>query len=158
MTPVNSFSMPMGISSGTTPRPNSSSREARVRSLLALSRSALLITIIRGREYSSQNSHTFSVCTSTPATASTTTTAASAALTDSRVSARNGRYPGVSRMLIFFLFHSQWARAQLMLILRSISSSSQSVTVLPSSTRPRRLTAPESNKIADVREVLPAAP
>ena len=114
------------------PLPKDSSRDARLLSLLALSRSSLLATIIRGREYLSQKSHTFSVCTSTPATASTTTTAASAARTASCVSARNGRYPGVSRILIFFLFHSQWAKAQLMLILRSISSSSQSVVVLPS--------------------------
>ncbi len=39
--------------------------------------------------------------------------------------------------------------------LRAISSSSKSVTVLPSSTMPSRLTMPASKRIADVNWVLP---
>ena len=49
---------------------------------------------------------TFSVCTSTPATASTTSSAASATRSAARASARKLPMPGVSMMLILSLFHS----------------------------------------------------
>ena len=61
-------------------------------------------------------------------------------------------------MLILVLFHSQCARPVEKLIWRSISSASKSVTVLPSSTLPMRLTAPESKSMAEVRDVFPEPP
>jgi hypothetical protein len=70
----------------------------------------------------------------------------------------NAPYPGVSMMFSLIFFHSRWQRAEEMLTLRTISSSSKSVTVVPWSTRPRRLTVPEENRREEVREVLPEEP
>ena len=61
-------------------------------------------------------------------------------------------------MLIFAFFHSATAIAVEMVILRWISSSSKSVMVFPSSTRKRRLVAPEANSIPEVSVVLPESP
>src|SRR5687767_13928828 len=43
-------------------------------------------------------------------------------------------------------------------ILRRTSSGSQSVVVVPSSTLPRRVTAPAENSMASTRDVLPTPP
>ena len=66
--------------------------------------------------------------------------------------------PGVSSRLILFLFHSAAAMAVEMVILRSISSSSKSVMVLPSSTRSSRLVAPAVKSSPAVKDVLPEWP
>ena len=71
---------------GTAVRPNTDRMLSSVRSKLERSRSSLLITRARGSLNSSENAQTFSVCTSTPATASTTTSEASAAASADRVS------------------------------------------------------------------------
>ncbi len=98
---------------------------------------------------------TFSVCTSTPDTASTTITAASATRMAARVSLRKLAMPGVSMMLILTLFHSAKATLADSVCFRSTSSSSKSVTVLPSSTFPSRLTIPASKSAADTNWVFP---
>ena len=61
-------------------------------------------------------------------------------------------------MLILVFFHSATAMAVEIVILRWISSSSKSVIVLPSSTRSRRLVAPEVNSNPAVSVVLPESP
>ena len=60
--------------------------------------------------------------------------------------------------LILAFFHSAKAGAARRLIFRSISSGSKSVTVVPSSTRPSRLTAPASKSRAEASEVFPQPP
>ncbi len=61
---------------------------------------------MRGSCSSSAAAQTFSVDTSTPATASTTTIAASATRSAARASLRKLAIPGVSIRLILVLFHS----------------------------------------------------
>ncbi len=63
--------------------------------------------------------------------------------------------PGASTRLIFCLFHSAYARLADSVCFRATSSSSKSVTVVPSSTLPKRLTMPESERMAEVSCVLP---
>ena len=72
---------------------------------------------------SSAMPHTFSVCTSTPATASTTTRAASATRRAARVSLTKLLMPGVSIRLIFVERHSANATLAESVCLRAISSS-----------------------------------
>src|SRR5438876_650138 len=67
-------------------------------------------------------------------------------------------YPGVSTRLIRWPFHSQYATAVLTEILRLISSGSKSVVVVPSSTLPRRLTAPVVKSIDSTSDVFPTPP
>src|SRR5260221_7567224 len=95
-----------------------------------------LTTMTRGRLISSAYCQTFSVTTSTPETPSTTTSAASAADMAILASCANMVKPGESNRLIFVLCHSREAIEVEMVIWREISSSSWSVTVEPSSTRP----------------------
>ena len=61
--------------------------DSSVRKKSARSRSSRLTTMARGRSNSLANFQTFSVCTCTPATASTTTTAASTTRSPARASA-----------------------------------------------------------------------
>src|SRR5947209_2614361 len=132
--------------------------ESSVRKKSARSRSSRLTTMARGSSYSFANFQTFSVCTCTPATASTTTTAASTTRRPARASAMKSPYPGVSTKLMRWPFQSQYATEVLIDILRLISSGSKSVVVLPSSTLPSRVTAPAVNSRASTREVLPTPP
>ncbi len=90
----------------------------------ARSRSILFTNTTLGRPSSSARCHTRSVCTSTPSGADTSTTAASAAIMEKRVSKMKLPSPGVSMMLSFFFFHSTDATAVEMVIPRSISSCS----------------------------------
>jgi hypothetical protein len=106
MTPRNDFSSPIGSWIGITVRPNTARRDSSDRSRLARSRSSLLRTTSRGTSSSSATAQTFSVETSTPATASTTTKAVSETRRAARASLRKLAMPGVSMKLIFVLFHS----------------------------------------------------
>ena len=65
--------------------------------------------------------------------------------------------PGVSSRLIFVFFHSTKAMAAEIECLRSISSGSKSVVVVPSSMRPRRVVAPALNSSCDTSVVLPVS-
>ena len=102
--------------------------------------------------------HTISVCTSTPSTADTRNTARSAARSAAATSLTKSAYPGVSITLILQPSNSNGAMASDTEMRRRASSGSKSVTVLPSSTRPRRDVAPAVNRSASAREVLPAPP
>ena len=89
-----------------TVRPNTPRSESSERVRLARSRSRRFNTIMRGTPSSSAVSQTFSVETSAPCTASTTTSAASATRSAARASLRKLAMPGVSMKLILVLFHS----------------------------------------------------
>ena len=156
--PRKAFPSPTGIATGTAARPKAAWTFSSARSKEAFSRSIRFTTMRRARSYSSANAHTFSVWTSTPATASTTTRAASTTRRAARASDRKLAYPGASIRLTLLFFHSAKARAARRLILRSISSGSKSVTVVPSSTRPSRFTAPASKSRAEASEVFPQPP
>ena len=84
--------------------------------------------------------------------------AASAAAIAPFVSFRKMLNPGVSSRLIFFFCHSAVVSEVEMVNLRSISSSSLSVIVLPSSTRVSRLVAPVVYNMAATSDVLPQWP
>src|SRR5216683_7231721 len=112
----------------------------------------------RGSPYSLAYFQTFSVCTCTPATASTTMTAALAARSPALASATKSPYPGVSIRLRRWPFQSQKATEVPSEILRLISSGSKSVVVVPSSTLPSRLTAPAAKRMPSTRDVLPTPP
>ena len=105
-TPVKCFSSPMGNWIGTIARPNDVWRASRVRSRLARSRSVRVSTTMRGSSCASASSHIFSVCTSGPDTASTTTRAPSTTRSAARASLKKLANPGVSMRLILVLFHS----------------------------------------------------
>ena len=70
----------------------------------ARSRSIRLTKTSRGSPYSCANFETFSVWTSTPATASTTSTAPSTTRSPARASAMKSPYPGMSTKL------NRWSR------------------------------------------------
>ena len=65
-------------------------------------------------------------------------------------------YPGVSIKLILNPFHSKGASARESDISRACSSGSKSVTVVPSSTDPRRWIVPARKRSASASVVLPA--
>ena len=157
ITPVKSFSSPMGSWMGTTFLPNFFCRASSVRVKEARSRSILLTMIRRGRRNSSANFHTFSVVTSTPVTPLTTIAAESATRMAVLASIRKMPKPGVSSRLILQSFHSAYAIAAEIECLRSISSGSKSVTVVPSSMRPMRVVAPEVKSSCETSVVLPVS-
>ena len=157
-TPRKPASVPRGICMGMAPGCRLFRRSPSVRKRSARSRSILLTKKATGRLYSSAYPHTFSVWTLTPSTALTRIRATSATRMQIRVSVRKLEKPGVSIRLNFTPFHSVKATAALMLIPRLISSSSKSVVVFPSSTRPRRVSTPVLKRIASVKEVLPSCP
>jgi hypothetical protein len=105
-TPAKDFSSPIGSWIGLTVRPNTPRSDSSDRSRLARSRSSRFMTMKRGTPNSAAASHTFSVDTSAPCTASTTTSAASDTRSAARASLRKLAIPGVSMKLIFVLFHS----------------------------------------------------
>ena len=105
-TPRNARSSPSGSWIGMTVRWQVSRSDWSERSRLARSRSSRFRTISRGSPSSSAACQAFSVCTMTPATASTTTSAASHTCSAARASAKKLPMPGVSMRLIFCLFHS----------------------------------------------------
>ena len=95
-TPVKPASLPIGTWNGASRPLRRFWSDSRVRLKSARSRSRRLMTITRGSPYSLANFQTFSVCTCTPATASTTTMAALATRSPARASATKSPYPGVS--------------------------------------------------------------
>ena len=122
------------------------------------SRSSLLMSRAVGSSNSLANDQTFSVETSTPATPSSTTIAASAAISAARHSLRKMLYPGVSIRLSLALCQGSAATAELMLSFLATSSSSKSVTALPSSGVKRRSVLPPAKSMADTKEVFPQWP
>ena len=111
--------------------------------------------IIRARSSSSARAHSRRVVTSTPMTPLTTTTADSQTRIAPSASATKLGSPGVSMRLILRSSHSNELSASEIDILRACSSGSESDTVVPSGTVPRRVVARASNSSASCSEVLP---
>ncbi len=124
ITPVKARSSPMGIWTGTQLRDSVARTASTVRSRLPRSRSSRWHTMIRGSWSSRAVSQIFSVETWTPATASTTTTAASTARNAARASLRKFPAPGVSMRFNFVPRHSQNDCEAESVCLRAIASSS----------------------------------
>ncbi len=131
---------------------------SKVDSKFAFSLSILLIKSIRARLLWSAWCQTRSVWTSTPATASTTTRTLSTTARAPSTSPTKSAYPGVSKKLILWFAHSTSAMSALIEMLRLISSGSWSVTVVPFSTAPCLVVAPEIYNAASTREVFPHPP
>ena len=109
----------------------------------------------RTRSPAAARFHTRPVPTSTPITALTTTSAPSVTVNAAIASPWNPASPGVSRRLIFRPCQSAWQIEAERVICRLCSSSSQSETVVPDSTVPRRLTPPDWKSIASTNDVFP---
>ena len=105
-TPVKFFSSPSGSWIGTIVRPSVCRSDSSTRSSEARSRSSRFTATMRGSASSSATAQAFSVCTSTPDTPSTTSTAPSATCIAARASEKKLPNPGVSIRLILVLFHS----------------------------------------------------
>src|SRR5919204_202794 len=153
--PVSSCSLPIGSCTATQrlescPRSCSSARKKSARS-----RSSMFTSTRRGSSSCSARSHPRLVCTSTPITALTTTSAPSTTRSAATVSPPKPASPGVSIRLILRPCHSRWQREAVRDIRRRCSSSSQSEVVVPCSTAPSRLIAPAWKSIASTSEVLP---
>ena len=97
------------------------------------------------------------VCACTPSTAETTSTAPSSTLSTRSTSAMKSGWPGVSIRLTVTPPTANETTADLIVIPRSRSSSSESVCVFPSSTRPGSSTIPAAWSSRSVRLVLPAS-
>ena len=136
-TPVNPSSRPIG--NCTTSGAGCSRRriESTAASRSAPARSSLLTNAMRGTPCRSACRHTASLCGSTPATASNTATAPSRTRSERSTSPEKSTCPGVSMRLIRWPFQPQLTAAAKMVIPRSRSWESKSVTVVPSWTSPR---------------------
>ena len=121
----------------------------------ARSRSSMFWTITRERPSSSARCQLRVVCTSTPITELTTKSAPSTTRSAAIASPWKPASPGASIRLIFRSCQSTWQTEAASDICRRCSSSSQSDTVEPCSTVPRRLAAPDWNSIDSTSEVFP---
>src|SRR3954454_15476301 len=148
-------SEPIGISVATTCGPNASFSESRVRKKSARSRSSMFTKTSRATCSSCARSHRRCVETSTPITPLTTKTADSHTRSAPSESAMNEGSPGVSIRLTLTSRQSNEASAAEIDIPRAFSSSSESDTVVPSATVPRRGVAPASNSRASCSDVFP---
>lgn len=116
--------------------------EATAASRSAPARSSLLTNAILGTPCRSAWRHTDSLCGSTPATASKTATAPSSTRSERSTSSAKSTWPGVSIRLIRWPSQAQLTAAAKMVMPRSRSWGSKSVTVVPSWTSPRLWVAP----------------
>jgi len=87
---------------------------------------------MRGTLYLSAWRQTVSDCGSTPATESNSAIAPSSTRSERSTSTVKSTWPGVSRMLMRWFFHSQVVAAEVIVIPRSCSCSIQSITAAPS--------------------------
>src|SRR4051794_21502636 len=154
-TPRTSCSEPIGISVATTCWPKAALRLSSVRKKSPRSRSSMFTNTRRARSSSDARCHRRAGDTSTPLTALTTNTADSHTRSAPRASATKDGSPGVSIRLTLRSSHSNDASAAEIDIWRAFSSLSASETVVPSTTVPRRLTAPAWYSSASCSEVLP---
>src|SRR5581483_9688226 len=153
--PVSSCSAPIGSSTATQRSESCAWSAARVRKKSARSRSSMFAKTTRESPSASARLHTRVVVTSTPMTAETTTRAPSTTRRLAIVSAWKPESPGVSTRLIFRPCHSRCASDEASDICRRCSSSSQSPTVVPASTAPRRFVLPAWKSIASRSDVFP---
>ena len=96
----------------------------------------------RGTWYLSARRQLVSVCGSTPATPSNTTTAPSSTRSDRFTSMLKSMWPGVSTTLICVPCQNTVVAALLIVMPRARSCGSKSIVVLPSWTSPTRWFAP----------------
>jgi hypothetical protein len=136
-TPVKPSSDPIGSCTGNGTTSSRSRIEATAAARSAPARSSLLTNAIRGTPYRSACRHTDSLCGSTPATASKTATAPSSTRRERSTSSEKSTCPGVSIRLSRWPAQSQLTAAAKMVMPRSRSWGSKSVTVVPSCTSPR---------------------
>ncbi len=154
-TPVRSCSDPIGMCTATQCGDSWELSWSSVRKKSARSRSSMLTNTTRARPRSSASLQARDVPTSTPMTADTVTRAPSTTRAAVRSSPWKLGSPGTS---IRFSFRScQVACASDMAIesCRACSSSSESDTVVPASTVPRRFTAPDWKSSASTSDVFP---
>lgn len=156
-TPTKPSSAPIGRCTTSGAGCSRSRREATAASRSAPARSILLTNAILGTPCRSACRHTDSLCGSTPATASNTATAPSSTRSARSTSSAKSTCPGVSIRLMRCPAQSQLTAAAKMVMPRSRSCGSKSVTVVPSWTSPRRCVVPVANRIRSVRVVLPAS-
>ncbi len=98
--------------------------------------SILLTKQMRGTSYLSAWRHTVSDWGSTPSLPSKTATAPSSTRSERSTSTVKSTWPGVSMMLIWFLFQKHVTAADVIVMPRSCSCSIQSVVAAPSWTSP----------------------
>ncbi len=154
-TPVNSCSLPIGISTATHRSESRSRSESIAVAKFARSRSSRLISTSRDSPSSSQRRQTRSVPTSTPITPDTVTIAPSTTRRAESTSAWKLGSPGVSIRLIQRSCHSRCTNDEPVERPRFFSSSSKSATVLPSATLPSRVVAPASYSSDSTSDVFP---
>src|SRR5215217_742322 len=155
MMPRMSCSEPIGISVATTCGPKAAFRDSRVRKKSARSRSSMFTYTSRATPSSWARCHRRWVPTSTPMTALTTNTADSDTRSAPRASAMKDGSPGVSIRFTLTSRQLNEASDAEIDIPRDFSSSSESETVVPSATEPRRVVAPASNSRASCSDVFP---
>lgn len=156
-TPVKPSSRPMGSWTGSGTAPRRVRIDSTAASSSAPARSILLTNARRGTPCRSACRHTVSLCGSTPATASKTATAPSRTRSERSTSSEKSTWPGVSIRLIRCPSQSQLTAAAKIVMPRSRSCGSKSVTVVPSWTSPRLWVAPVRNRNRSVTVVLPAS-
>ncbi len=156
-TPVKSPSRPIGTCTASGTGWSRSRIEATALSRSAPGRSILLTNAIRGTPCRSAWRHTDSLCGSTPATASNTATAPSSTRSARSTSSAKSTWPGVSIRFSRCPAQSQLTAAAKMVMPRSRSCGSKSVTVVPSCTSPRRWVSPVRNRMRSVTVVFPAS-
>ena len=118
----------------------------------------MFTTRIAGRLFFSISSQTLSSPTSRPPLADAKRTAPSITSTELFSSDMKSRNPGTSRQLILQSFHCMGASEVYMDIPRFFSSSSKSMAVFPSSTRPILSVTPVLKRIVSIMEVFPLPP
>ncbi len=156
-TPVKPSSPPIGSCTTSGAGCSRARIEATAVSRSAPARSSLLTNAIRGTPCRSACRHTVSLCGSTPATASNTATAPSSTRSDRSTSAVKSTWPGVSMRVRRWPAHVQVTAAAKMVMPRSRSCGSKSVTVVPSWTSPVLWVVPVRWRIRSVTVVLPAS-
>ncbi len=154
---MNPSSLPIGSWTTSGAGCSRSRIEATARSRSAPARSSLLTKAILGTPCRSACRQTDSLCGSTPATASNTATAPSSTRSERSTSSEKSTWPGVSIRLIRWPSQVQLTAAAKMVIPRSRSCGSKSVTVVPSWTSPRLWVLPVRYRIRSVTVVFPAS-
>src|SRR5215468_8305887 len=114
------------------------------------------MTTARGMPTAAHSSHSIRVSPSTPSVAATANSAASAARRPARRSPVKSAYPGVSSRLTLTPAWISGASVRLADRCCLISTSSKSLTVVPSSTRPARWMVLVATSSASTSVVLPA--
>ncbi len=153
--PVSSCSAPIGRCTATHLSESCAFSASRALKKSARSRSSMFTNTTRERPASSARCQWRLVWTSTPITALTVKRAPSTTRSAAIASPWNPASPGVSIRLILRPCHSRWATDAERDIWRRCSSSSQSLTVDPDSTVPRRFVAPDWKSSASTSDVFP---